>query len=82
MNNQIGGSCGKCGAPYYVPSVWNSILPPSPQPTCNCWNTGKTYTTTDSTGIVFDSDYQQSLRTLKRPIVANVVGHKFFKEIL
>ena len=60
MNNQIGGHCGKCGAPYYLPTVWHSILPPSPQPSCNCWNVAKTYTTTTgSTGIVFDSVQQQ-----------------------
>ena len=46
MTQQIGGHCGKCGAPYYVPSVWHGIVPPTPTPTCNCWNTTKVVTTT------------------------------------
>lgn len=35
---QVGGSCGKCGAPYYVESPFWSIIPPHPEPTCCCWN--------------------------------------------
>ena len=45
MSNSIGGHCGKCGAPFYVPTIWHGITPPPPQPTCGCWNTGNVVTT-------------------------------------
>lgn len=35
---EMSGHCGKCGAPYYMPWIWHGIIPPTPQPTCNCWN--------------------------------------------
>ena len=35
MNTQT-GSCPKCGAPIYSPSVWHGIVPPPPQYTCGC----------------------------------------------
>lgn len=38
MSHTIAGNCGKCGAPYYVPSVWMAVIPPPPTPTCACWN--------------------------------------------
>jgi hypothetical protein len=41
----IGGHCGKCGAPYYLPGVWHGIVPPTPMPTCACWNVPQTVTT-------------------------------------
>lgn len=43
---QIGGSCSKCGAPFYVESPWWGTVPPSPTPTCACWNLPKFTTTT------------------------------------
>ena len=52
------GHCGKCGAPYYVPTVWHSILPPTPTPSCCCWNTAPITTTTatgSSTGTLVTS---------------------------
>jgi len=45
--NTIAGHCGKCGAPYYVPTVWHGVTPPTPTPTCACWNLPKVVTTTD-----------------------------------
>jgi hypothetical protein len=33
----VGGHCGKCGAPYFFPAVWNGVNPPPPQPSCACW---------------------------------------------
>ncbi len=30
------GSCPKCGAPIYVPTVWHGVTPPPPRYTCNC----------------------------------------------
>lgn len=47
---QIAGHCAKCGAPYYVESPFWSVIPPTPEPLCNCWNVPKTYT---SNGTVF-----------------------------
>ncbi len=35
------GCCSKCGAPYFTPTIWRGILPPTPQPTCQCWNVGE-----------------------------------------
>lgn len=35
MNTQV-GSCPKCGAPIYVPTMWHSIMPPPPIYTCSC----------------------------------------------
>ncbi len=40
------GHCGKCGAPYFMDGYNMSILPPTPRPTCVCWNTPKTSTST------------------------------------
>lgn len=30
------GSCPKCGAPIYSPSMWHGIYPPPPIYTCVC----------------------------------------------
>lgn len=30
------GSCPKCGSPIFVPSVWNSVLPPPVTKSCYC----------------------------------------------
>lgn len=39
MSNQIAGHCGKCGAPYWIPTIWYGTGKPPIEPTCNCWNT-------------------------------------------
>lgn len=39
MNQQV-GSCPKCGAPIYSPSVWHGITPPPVTYTCSCNNGG------------------------------------------
>lgn len=52
--NPPAGACGKCGAPYTYPSgPWMSIIPPTPVPSCNCWNvqTVSTMHTGTSTGM-------------------------------
>lgn len=54
MNNQIDGHCGYCGAPYNYPTMWHGILPPTPQPSCNCLNIERTYTTTYTFVTNFD----------------------------
>lgn len=47
------GSCLKCGAPIYVPSVWMGVVPPPPQYTCGCrGETHRTYTSTDTAPVV------------------------------
>jgi hypothetical protein len=43
------GSCPKCGAPIYAPSVWNGITPPPVTYTCAC-NMGARFSTFTSTG--------------------------------
>ena len=48
MTNVIGGACAKCGAPYYLPDTWMGVVPPTPQPTCACWNMPSTVTVTSS----------------------------------
>ncbi len=48
MPKQIGGSCDKCGAPYYVESPWWGVNPPAPEPTCTCWNLPKVSTGTNT----------------------------------
>ncbi len=30
------GSCPKCGAPVYCPTVWHGITPPPSTPSCGC----------------------------------------------
>jgi hypothetical protein len=45
----IAGHCGKCGAPYSLPDVWHGINPPTPTPSCVCWNLPRTTTTTSTT---------------------------------
>lgn len=57
--NTVAGHCGKCGAPYYVPTVWHGITPPPATPSCMCWNQGKTYTTTD---LVVETDTKPTAR--------------------
>lgn len=44
------GSCPKCGAPIYAPSVWHGITPPPNTYSCACnpHAAGTTYTTTDT----------------------------------
>lgn len=35
----VGGSCGKCGAPYFLfTGPWMGVIPPEPRPSCCCWN--------------------------------------------
>jgi len=34
---EIVGSCPKCGAPIYAPSVWQGITPPPSTYTCMCY---------------------------------------------
>jgi len=46
--NTIIGSCPKCGAPIYAPSMWHGITPPPPIFTCNC--SGNLNKTTYSSG--------------------------------
>ena len=41
------GSCPKCGAPMWLPTVWQSILPPPVTRTCSCFPSR--VSTTDST---------------------------------
>jgi hypothetical protein len=60
--NSIGGYCQKCGAPFYVPSVWHGIIPPQPIPTCNCWNVSNTTYTTDTV-----CDYNFKSKEIKDP---------------
>jgi hypothetical protein len=56
-----GGCCGKCGAPYFVSSVWHGIMAPTPQPTCQCWNLPVTVTTS-SVIVNPDSGYAAGFR--------------------
>ena len=56
MTHSVGGHCGKCGAPFYVPTIWHGVIPPPPQPTCGCWNQGTTITTTTGTFIMNNMD--------------------------
>ena len=47
MYTQV-GSCPKCGAPLYAPTLWMGIIPPPSIPSCSCnFNPHKTITTTD-----------------------------------
>lgn len=36
MSFSQAGACPKCGAPLWVPAVWNSIVPPPVSFSCNC----------------------------------------------
>lgn len=40
------GSCPKCGAPIYSPTVWMGITPPPVTYTCMCVEQPRTVTTT------------------------------------
>ena len=44
------GSCPKCGAPIYSPSVWHAVTPPPITYTCNC-NSQSYYTCSSSSGV-------------------------------
>ena len=46
----IVGSCPKCGAPIYAPTVWHSTLPPPPLYTCACTPQVRTITATNTAG--------------------------------
>lgn len=47
----IVGSCPKCGAPIYAPSVWQGITPPTTTHTCMCsYVTNTYYNTTNTVG--------------------------------
>lgn len=59
MSNTIAGHCIKCGAPYFMPTVWHGTCPPSPQPTCCCWNLPRAYTTTEITIGESNNDIDQ-----------------------
>jgi hypothetical protein len=87
---QKAGHCPKCGASYYVPSMWNGIIPPTPTPSCGCWNTVKTYTTTNS--CVFDGTQHSPLseaviwfsrntspEATSQTVVRNVLKRKFYE---
>jgi len=66
--NSIGGYCQKCGAPFYVPSVWHGIIPPQPIPSCNCWNVSKTSSTTDTVcGCNFKSEEIKDPSNIRSP---------------
>jgi hypothetical protein len=44
------GTCNKCGAATYVPTIWNSVLPPPTHYSCNCYFTApKTFYTLNTT---------------------------------
>jgi len=43
------GTCPKCGAPIYVPTVWHGVLPPPPVYTCQCTPQPLSWATADST---------------------------------
>lgn len=58
-------SCGKCGAPYSLPSVWHGIIPPTPQPSCNCWNLPTPIIkgpNTNATELLYSSDNDSPIR--------------------
>ena len=48
MYTQV-GTCPRCGAPIYSPSVWMSILPPPSIPSCSCFPQAQTVTYTTHT---------------------------------
>lgn len=36
MYTQV-GTCPKCGAPIYVPTIWHAVIPPPPRYSCACF---------------------------------------------
>lgn len=57
MTTTIAGHCGKCGAPYYLPSIWHGVIPPAPTPTCACWNLPQTYSATNICTCGFENQF-------------------------
>jgi len=55
MTTTIAGHCGKCGAPYTVPSIWHGVTAPPKTPSCSCWNTPK-IEVSDGSNIVWEQD--------------------------
>lgn len=45
----IAGSCSKCGAPFWLPSMWHGTTPPMPSPSCQCWNMPQVHTSSTLT---------------------------------
>lgn len=47
------GSCPKCGAPIYAPTIWMAVIPPPPQYTCACAAAASPYriVTTNTTAV-------------------------------
>lgn len=47
-NNNYVGTCPRCGAPIYqFAGIWNAVIPPPLEYTCNCFSS-RTYTTTSN----------------------------------
>ena len=45
------GSCPRCGSPIYAESPYWSILPPPSVPSCDCFPSRGTVTTSNTTAI-------------------------------
>ena len=52
MSYYVVGSCPKCGAPIYAPSVWHGTLPPPSHHTCGCHQQREVITTENTLNIV------------------------------
>ena len=87
MTNSIAGHCGKCGAPYTVPTIWHGITPPPMTPSCRCWNSGETTTTTgtyivnrnaatDSSGDLRRISKLEAENERLRELVRAVIAHR------
>lgn len=51
MYTQI-GSCPRCGAPRWSPSLWMAVTPPPSTPSCACFPAAQTVTSAGTGGLV------------------------------
>lgn len=68
MSHSIGGHCGKCGAIFWLPSVWHGVCPPPITYTCRCHDSTKvTISTGTSLPVMMDplTAFQQRIEFLE-----------------
>lgn len=46
------GTCPKCGAPIYSPSMWHGITPPPANYTCSCYSKNNGISTSSDTAFI------------------------------
>lgn len=72
MSLSLIGSCPRCGAPIYVPTGWFSVLPPTPQYSCPCFQTNKSIAVLSTTTNPPQKQTDTNTNSLLREINTNL----------